>query len=59
MLTLLTSIMSHVDQSKHPSLRHMNNGIQGKSRNDRFTWHVMSSTLFWAHPARTLFFSLL
>jgi len=41
MLTFAYESMSHVDQSKHPSLRHMNNGIQGKSRNDRFTWQLM------------------
>jgi hypothetical protein len=48
--------MSHVDQSKHPSLRHMNNGIQGKSRNDRFTWHIMSSTTVLGYTLHVLFF---
>lgn len=37
----------------------MNNGIQGKSRNDRFTWQLMQlHNCFRIHPARTLFFLL-
>jgi hypothetical protein len=53
---MLTSTMSHVDQSKHPSLRHMNNGNQGKSRNDRFTWRIMSSTTVLGYTLHVLFF---
>jgi len=41
MLNLLTCNMSHVDQSTRQCLRHMNNGNQGKSRNDRVTWHII------------------
>jgi len=59
MLNLLTCNMSHVDQSTRQCLRHMNNGNQGKSRNDRFTWDIIvAPQLFLGiQPARTPFFS--
>lgn len=48
--------MSHVDQFERQSLRHMNNGTQGKSRNDRF--HVAQHQLHSPAPSpfRTPFF---